>query len=165
MMKTMMKIGLLLAITMLISGCGGGGSSTKNEIVKYGTIKFIDGSIFGFTKKEKPIDGRFGIYNEAMIDLLGWIRMDGLVIDIDGINLGVASGVTISDNGVYGVGSVPVLPSYKVPSVGGECTPQEYEVWDFTRELALKNCLMTSSSSLCNFYLKENYPPCVHIEY
>ena len=112
---------LFIALIFTINGCGGGGS-TATKTYTAGTINYADGSVFGITKEEASINGVFNIYDIKSINtLIGFISMDGVVTDINGLNIGVCSGASISDRGVSGSCNVPIANSSNGTSLPAAC--------------------------------------------
>lgn len=106
---TIIQTTMIMALTAtLFTGCGGGsGSSSENDTFTSGTILYNDGSTFGVTREEAQVNGGFQIYDVGTGSHIGNIQVDSLVSDVNGNDLGVCTGTTITDKGVSGECSVP----------------------------------------------------------
>ncbi len=108
-----------LMVAFMIGGCGGDTVQEKvivedpvEEIVfMYATVQYKNNEFMGTTRAEPAIDGNFQIYNLGTGALVGTMQADTSVSNIDGRELGLCDGATVSDTGVDGNCT---LPSYKV---------------------------------------------------
>ncbi len=153
MVKIILTAVSLAVMVLALSGCGSSGSSSSNEkIYTSGTIYYADGSIFGITKEEAPVNGGFNIYDIELIDIIGFIQMDGIVIAANGVDIGICSGASISDSGVSGNCNVPVNNPNNIytPSMG-QCSSEEQAIWTENR---------VSLMDFCQNYLNLSYAVC-----
>jgi len=129
------KIFLLVSaaiISLVVSGCTDSIEQAiddfKNgdsEIIRTaGVIRYSDGIFMGATREEAQVNGGFQVYHIGTGEVNGFIRLDRLVNDKNGQNLGMCLGGVLSESGLLGDCSLSVAsPNQSVPTVGQPQTP------------------------------------------
>ncbi len=97
-----------LVVAMMITACSDGIEANPVPEYAYAKVTSQDDGLYGTTRNEAPSFGAFPVYDIGTGSPMASIRMDSLVIDINGKDLGICEDTVVSERGVVGDCVLPV---------------------------------------------------------